>query len=78
VELADRCRELGAPLWGITDDPVLADRLDGAVRLPEGVAEPLGPILAAPVLQWWALEAARARRVDPDHPAAIAKVTRTR
>jgi glucosamine--fructose-6-phosphate aminotransferase (isomerizing) len=77
-ELAERCADLGARLWGITDDPELASRLDASVMPPPGVPEALAPIVSAPLLQWWAYGTARARGVDPDRPAAIQKVTRTR
>lgn len=77
IDLADDCRALDAPVWGMTDDPELASKLSVGVTLPGHVPEPLAPIVTAPALQWWAYATARSRGIDPNHPVGIQKVTRT-
>jgi glucosamine--fructose-6-phosphate aminotransferase (isomerizing) len=67
-------REAGAPAW------VVGEPLDGAagvVAVPGDLPEHLRPVAHAVRLQQIALGAARARGVDPDHPAGLSKVTAT-
>lgn len=49
-----------------------------AIRPPETTRTPDVPIREAIFAQWLALQAARYRGIDPDHPAGLEKVTITR
>jgi glucosamine--fructose-6-phosphate aminotransferase (isomerizing) len=67
-------RAAGAPAW------VVGEPLDGAagvVPVPGDLPEHLRPVAHAVRLQQIALGSARARGVDPDHPAGLSKVTAT-
>jgi glutamine---fructose-6-phosphate transaminase (isomerizing) len=70
-------RELGARTLMITDDSsgVIASEV-----LPVPHARPawLSPIVVAPLIQRFAIAAAIARGKDPDEPAGLQKITRTR
>ncbi len=74
LELARR----GARIFAITDDPALAERADDAVLLRTRIAEPLTGIALVVVAQHLASALARQRGFDPDRPAGLTKVTRTR
>jgi glucosamine--fructose-6-phosphate aminotransferase (isomerizing) len=47
------------------------------LRLPDGLAEPVHPVVDIIALQWLALEIAVARGLDPDAPRGLSKVTQT-
>jgi glucosamine--fructose-6-phosphate aminotransferase (isomerizing) len=55
----------------------LADRPGVALPYPSGLAEPLSAIPATVRAQQLALAVARRRRMDPDEPPGLRKVTRT-
>ena len=48
-----------------------------SIRLPDGIAEEVHPIIDIVPLQWLALEIAVARGLDPDAPRGLSKVTET-
>jgi glucosamine--fructose-6-phosphate aminotransferase (isomerizing) len=47
------------------------------LRLPDGLAEQVHPVVDIIALQWLALEIAVARGLDPDAPRGLSKVTQT-
>jgi len=75
ASLATRLRRAGAHVVVITDgEGVEADR---TIRIPQ--VEPwLSPIVAAPAIQRFSHALAVARRLDPDAPRGLTKVTKTR
>lgn len=76
--LARRSAARGARVFAITDDPALARDVDDAVLLRSRVAEPLAGIPLVIAAQHLAAEMSRLRGLDPDRPAGLTKVTRTR
>jgi glucosamine--fructose-6-phosphate aminotransferase (isomerizing) len=74
-EVAQRLARSGAPIVGVG-----ADLPGAAVSLPvrAGLPEPLAVLPLVVRAQQIALAVARARGVDPDRPAGLAKITRTR
>lgn len=71
--------ERGAETTVISDDPAVLARPGTGARLPFApVAEWLSPIVAVIPGQLCALRLARHRRLDPDQPRGLTKVTRTR
>ena len=76
--LLDRlARERHAPVVLVTDDGQ-AGVADARVLLPGDRPAWLTPIVAAPVIQRFAIGLAQARGADPDAPRGLQKVTRTR
>jgi glutamine---fructose-6-phosphate transaminase (isomerizing) len=69
--LAGDLRERGADVALVADDP------DAALPLPAGVPEALAPVVAVVRGQQLALAVARRRRLDPDAPEGLSKVTVT-
>ncbi len=80
-ETADLLRRLrdeqGASLLVLSDEPGAAE-LGEWLRVPAGPPEWLRPIVSIVVGQLFALHLALARRVDPERPAHLRKVTLTR
>ncbi len=76
--LHDLLAERDAHLIAISDRRDLLDRADSSLALPEGIPEWLSPVVSVVLGQIWALELARAKGIDPDHPRGLSKVTRTR
>jgi glucosamine--fructose-6-phosphate aminotransferase (isomerizing) len=72
--LMEVLRDLGASVW-VVGEPLAG--ADGTVGVPGDLPEHLRPLVHAVRLQQLALDTARARGVDPDHPAGLAKVTAT-
>jgi glucosamine--fructose-6-phosphate aminotransferase (isomerizing) len=78
VEAAQRVRAAGATLVASGD---AADRLEGAAYSLPVPAPPqplLSPLLSVVPGQLFALELARAKGLDPDHPTGLSKVTLAR
>lgn len=71
-------RKRGARVYGVTNDPVIAESCDGAVLLERPLSEALTPITFVVVAQRLAIALARSRGLDPERPAGLSKVTRTR
>lgn len=71
-------RRRGARVYCVTNDPGLAERADGSVLLEQPLSEALTPITFAVVAQQVAIALARLRGLDPEKPAGLSKVTRTR
>jgi glucosamine--fructose-6-phosphate aminotransferase (isomerizing) len=71
-------RRRGARVYVVTNDPAIAERADGAVLLERPLSEALTPITFAVVAQHLAIALARQRGLDPERPAGLSKVTRTR
>ena len=69
--------ERRAELILISDDTALLARARIGLPLPGGVPEWLSPLAAVLPGQLWAVELARARGLDPDHPRGLSKVTET-
>lgn len=76
--LHDLLAERDARLIAISDRRDLLDRADSSLTLPDAIPEWLSPIVSVVLGQIWALELARAKGIDPDHPRGLSKVTRTR
>ncbi|HUK98862.1 MAG TPA: SIS domain-containing protein [Gaiellaceae bacterium] len=68
----------GARLVVISDDEQLLARGEVALRLIEGVPDWLSPLVAVVPGQLAALQLAKLRGIDLDHPLGLAKVTLTR
>ena len=75
--LAGALRGSGARVYAITDDAVLAGKVDDAVLLRRGVGELLSPIALVVAAQHVAAHVARRHGRDPERPAGLSKVTRT-
>ena len=73
-----RLRRRKARVYAVTNDPALAARADGAVLLERPLSEALTPITFAVAAQLLAIDLARSHGLDPDRPAGLSKVTRTR
>lgn len=71
-------RERGVSLVTCSDDPGLLSEGACSLPLPAGIPEWLSPLVAVVPGQVLAVTLARARGADPDHPAGLRKVTRTR
>ncbi len=71
AELAEQLSGGGAPVLSMSDDA------SASLPFPGGLAEPLAAIPATVRAQQLALSLAQRRRVDPDRPPGLAKVTRT-
>ena len=77
-DLARRLHERGVRVHAITNDERLAERSDSAVLLRAAPHEAMAAIALVVVAQLLAAELARRRGLDPDRPAGLTKVTRTR
>ncbi len=75
--LAAAMRRRGARVYAITDDEVLAAKVDDAVLLRRTVGELLSPIVLVVAAQHVAAHVARRHGRDPETPAGLSKVTRT-
>ncbi|HKY52333.1 MAG TPA: SIS domain-containing protein [Candidatus Limnocylindria bacterium] len=75
--LATSLRRRGAKVYAITDDAVLAAKVDDAVLLRRAVGELLSPIALVVAAQHVAAHVARHHGRDPEKPAGLSKVTRT-
>ena len=73
-----RLRRRKARVYAVTNDPGLADRVDGAILLERPLSAALTPITFAVVAQLLAIALARSHGLDPERPAGLSKVTRTR
>lgn len=71
-------RKRGARVYGVTNDLAVAESCDGAVVLEKPLSEALTPITFVVVAQRLAIALARSRGLDPERPAGLSKVTRTR
>jgi glutamine---fructose-6-phosphate transaminase (isomerizing) len=71
-----RVRESGADLLLLSGAALLPSG-SRSIRLPDGLAEEVHPIVDILPLQWLALEIAVARGLDPDAPRGLSKVTET-
>lgn len=71
-------RRRGARVYAVTNDPAVAERADDAVLLERPLSEALTPITFVIVAQHLAIALARLRGLDPERPAGLSKVTRTR
>lgn len=78
IDLVTLCRDRGAPLVGLADDPAVLAAVDLGLPLPPAVPEWLSPLLAVIPGQLLAVRLARARGQDPDRPRGLSKVTETR
>lgn len=76
--LARALRGRGASVHAITNDETLAADVESAVLLRSRPDEPMAAIALAVAAQRVAAELARRRGLDPDRPAGLTKVTRTR
>lgn len=70
--------ERGARLLVCSDDPAARAEATWALPVPAGHPEWLDPIVAIVPAQLHSVRLALARGVDPDRPAGLTKVTRTR
>jgi glucosamine--fructose-6-phosphate aminotransferase (isomerizing) len=71
-------RQRGARLLAISDDRDTLAAADAPLPLPGGLPEWLTPLLAVAPGQVLAMELARLRGLDLDHPNGLSKVTTTR
>jgi glucosamine--fructose-6-phosphate aminotransferase (isomerizing) len=78
AEAARALRERGAVLVTVADDPGVLAAADAAIALPPGLPEWLSPLVAVAPGQALAVELARRRGRDLDHPAGLRKITTTR
>jgi len=78
VEGIDAVAARGARLVVISDDDRLLARGEVGLRLIDGVPDWLSPLVAVVPGQLAALQLARLRGIDLDHPLGLAKVTLTR
>jgi glucosamine--fructose-6-phosphate aminotransferase (isomerizing) len=77
-DLARRLKARKVRILAITNDERLAAEVDGAVLLRSRPHEAVAAIAFVVVAQLLAAELARRRGLDPDRPAGLTKVTRTR
>jgi glutamine---fructose-6-phosphate transaminase (isomerizing) len=78
VEGIDAVAARGARIVVISDDDQLLARGEVGLRLIDGVPDWLSPLVAVVPGQLAALQLARLRGIDLDHPLGLAKVTLTR
>jgi len=76
--IADLAREKGAPLVAISERSGVLAAASVALPLPEGVPEWLTPLVAVVPGQLFSLGLSLGRGGDPDAPAGLSKITRTR
>ena len=77
-EVQAALRERGVRLLAIADDPEVLAAADERLALPAGLPEWLSPLVAVAPGQVVAMELARLRGLDLDHPSGLSKVTTTR
>ncbi|HEX2405183.1 MAG TPA: SIS domain-containing protein, partial [Acidimicrobiia bacterium] len=77
VEVVERCRQAGASLVLIGNDPRLGVLAPGALELDPEMDEWLSPIPAVVLGQLFAYHLTVAKRLDPEQPRGLHKVTRT-
>jgi glutamine---fructose-6-phosphate transaminase (isomerizing) len=78
LEVQAALRERGARVLAVTDDPTVLAGASTRLPLPAGVPEWLSPLVAVAPGQVLAMELARLRGLDLDHPSGLSKVTSTR
>ena len=77
VSLVESLWERGAEVAVISDDETLADRAGVGFVVPASCPEELSPVLYAIPPQMLAHDLARLKRLDPDAPRGLSKVTET-
>lgn len=75
--LAGSLRQIHAELLVISDDTQLLEMAHLAMPLPPGLVEWLSPLVSVMPGQLFAMQLARVRGLDPDHPLGLTKVTET-
>jgi glucosamine--fructose-6-phosphate aminotransferase (isomerizing) len=78
LEVQAALRERGARVLAVADDPAVLAVAAERLPLPAGVPEWLSPLVAVAPGQVLAMELARLRGLDLDHPGGLSKVTSTR
>jgi len=78
LEVQAALRERGARVLAVADDPAVLAGAAERLLLPAGVPEWLSPLVAVAPGQVVAIELARLRGLDLDHPSGLSKVTSTR
>jgi glucosamine--fructose-6-phosphate aminotransferase (isomerizing) len=76
-EILANLQRLGAECLVASDDAVFLEQAERPMPLPPGAPEWLTPLLAVLPGQMFALNLARVKHLDPDHPKGISKVTET-
>jgi glucosamine--fructose-6-phosphate aminotransferase (isomerizing) len=77
IKMLDKLKGIGADITVITSDKAIADMADRAVMIPE--TEPaVMPFYHVAVAQLFAYGLTRAKRLDPDNPRYLKKVTVTK
>ncbi len=77
ASLVDRLIELKSELILVSDRPDMLKRGEIALPIPAGVAEWLSPLLTILPGQVFAMTLTTVKRLDPDHPEGLTKVTET-
>ena len=75
--LAENLRDRGAELVVISDERTMFDKASAKFRMPESPLEELSPIACAIPIQLLAENLARLKRLNPDSPRGLSKVTET-
>jgi glucosamine--fructose-6-phosphate aminotransferase (isomerizing) len=75
--ITKRLHELESELLLISDEPQLMEYANLPMLLPPGLPEWLTPLVAVLPGQLFSLALARSRRLDPDSPTGLTKVTET-
>jgi glutamine---fructose-6-phosphate transaminase (isomerizing) len=78
LEVQAALRERGARVLAVADDPAVLAGAAERLPLPAGLEEWLSPLVAVAPGQVVAIELARLRGLDLDHPGGLSKVTSTR
>ena len=78
LEVQAALRERGATVLTVADDPAVLAGAAERLALPAGLPEWLSPLVAVAPGQILAMELARLRGLDLDHPSGLSKVTTTR
>jgi glucosamine--fructose-6-phosphate aminotransferase (isomerizing) len=78
LEVQAALAERGARVLAVADDPAVLAGASTRLPLPGGVPEWLSPLVAVAPGQVLAMELARLRGLDLDHPSGLSKVTSTR
>jgi glutamine---fructose-6-phosphate transaminase (isomerizing) len=78
LEVQAALKARGARVLAVTDDPAALAGASARLPLPAGVPEWLSPLVAVAPGQVLAMELARRRGLDLDHPGGLSKVTSTR
>jgi glucosamine--fructose-6-phosphate aminotransferase (isomerizing) len=77
ADLIDRLIELKSELILVSDRPNLMTQAQMAMPIPAGVEEWLSPLLTILPGQVFAMTLTTVKRMDPDHPAGLTKITET-